>query len=143
RCRQPSITATHLDIVLGTFLGNLGVRETLHEWGSQQVTKARTNAQEGDDQRTRSLQHAYDEATRALRNLTTLRIRDVIGDDEFRSQREALLQEQFRLQGALAKRGNQWFEPAVILLSFSNRAANWYEQGDAAIKRRIIYAIGS
>lgn len=143
RCRQRSITASHLDTVLRNFLGNLGVRETLHEWGIQQVTKARIREREGNDQRTRSLQHGYDETTRALSNLTTLRIREVIGDDEFKSHREALLQEQLRLREGLTKHDNQWFEPAEILLSFSNRAAKWYEQGNAQIKKRIICAVGS
>lgn len=143
RCGQPSISALDLDLAIRHFLASIGVCETLHEWGIQQVTKARIGEREGNDQRTKALQDASNETTRALSNLTTLRIREVISDDEFRSQREALLQEQLRLREGLAKRDNQWFEPAEILLSFSNRVAKWYEQGDAPIKKRIICAVGS
>jgi len=143
RCGQRSITAAQLNAAFRAFLGNLAVPQRLHEWGIQQVADARAREQELRSVRSESLQHAYDEATRALHNLTTLRIRDVIGDDEFTSQREALRCEQLRLQEALAKSDHQWFEPAEVLFSFSSRAAKWYDEGDDAYKRRIIRAVGS
>jgi hypothetical protein len=145
RCRQRSVTAMELDTALRDFLGNIGIPELLHDWGVRQVAKARARAQEHVTQRTASLQRTHQETIRALSNLTTLRIREVISDEDFTSQREFLQREQLRLRDDLeiAKRGNQWFEPAAILLSFSSRAADWYEEGNDQIKRRIIMAIGS
>jgi len=143
RCGQRSITAAQLDRSFRDFLSELVVPEPLPEWALRQVAKAGVLDQEIKSERRRSLQHSYDETVRALSNLTTLRIRDVIGDDEFNSQREALRREQFRLQEDLASSENQWFEPAEVLLLFSTRATKWYSEGNDATKKKVIHAIGS
>ena len=145
RCRQRSVTALELNTALRSFLGNIGIPETLHDWGVRQVAKARARAQDHLTERTTSLERAHQEALRALSNLTTLRIREVISDEEFISQRELLRREELRLRDdlELAKSGNRSFEPAAILLSFSKRAADWFEEGNDQIKRRIIKATGS
>ncbi len=145
RCMQRSITATQLDAALHEFLGALGVPDTLHKWGVRKVENARTDKQQHASQRIASLQRAYDETVKALSNLTTLRIRETINDEEFGLQRDTLQREQLRLREelAFAKCGNQWFEPGELLLSFSDRAVKWYEQGNDQTKRRIILAVGS
>jgi hypothetical protein len=145
RCGQPSISSMHLDAAMRAFLGELGVPKSLHDWGVQQVTKARAGVQEEHAQHKKSLQRVQEETRKALSNLTTLRIREMISDEDFSSQRESLLRDQLRLRNdlALADQGNQWFEPAHILLSFSRRAMDWFEYGGDTIKRRIIMATGS
>ncbi len=145
RCKQRSITATHLDTAFHEFLGALGVPETLHKWGVAKVENSRIDKQQHVSHQIASLQRAYDETAKALNNLTTLRIREAIDDEEFNLQRETLRRDQLRLREelTLAKGGNQWFEPGELLLSFSDRAVKWYEQGNDQTKRRIVLAIGS
>ena len=145
RCNQRSITATQLDAVFHEFINALGVPESLHQWGIRKVENARADKQRHATHQIFSLQRAYDEAGKALGNLTTLRIRETIDDEEFILQRETLRREQLRLREGLehAKQGNQWFEPGELLLSFSARALKWYEQGNDQIKRRIVLAASS
>lgn len=145
RCRQRSVTAKELHTALQNFLGTMGIPESLHHWGVRQVAKARARAQEHLSQGTIALQRTLQETTKALTNLTTLRIREVISEEDFISQRASLQRDELRLREDLerAARGNQWFEPAALLLSFSNRAVNWYEEGDDQIRRRIVKATGS
>ena len=145
QCRQRSVTASQLDAALQAFLENLGAPEKLHWWAIEKVVRSRGHQEEQAVQRTTSLQHAYDETSRSFDNLTTLRIRELISDQEFISQRKVLQQEQIRLRQELsiAKRENQWFEPAEALISFSNRAVQWYEEGNEQTKRRIIQTVGS
>ncbi len=143
RCRQRSLSAAQLDQAFREFLATLRIPDPLHIWGIEQVAKARRAEQEVSAQQKASHQHAADEAGRALVNLTTLRIRDLIGDEEFTAQRAALQQEQARLQEALSNSDGKWFEPAKALISFSSRAAKWYTEGDDALKRRIISTVGS
>ena len=145
RCRQRSVTSSQLDAVLREFLENLRVPEKLHRWAVEKVTKSRGDQREQAVQRTTSLQHACDATSRSLDNLTTLRVRELISEQEFVSQRKVLQQEQIRLRQELsiAKAGEQWFEPAETLISFSNRAVQWYEEGGDQTKRRIIQAVSS
>ena len=94
---------------------------------------------------THALQQAYDQSTRSLANLVTLRIRDIIDDAEFTKQRSELQNEQSKLQERLlsVQNGQQWFEPARLLFSFSNRAVLWYREGEDQRKRKIVRAVGS
>ncbi len=145
RCRQRSITASQLDAILRAFLENIGVPGALHQWAVEKVVKSRGDQQEQSVRQAISLQRACDAISRSLDNLTTLRVRELISDQEFISQRKVLQQEQLRLgqELSVAKASKQWFEPAETLLSFSSRAVKWYDEGNDQIKRRIIQAVGS
>lgn len=144
-CQQRSISAARLGTVLRTFLGSLRVRKPLHDWAVRQVSNGRNTTSQREVLRRKSLEQSEFQTTKALDNLTRLRIRDMISDDDFVAQRKILLEDQLRLRSELAQADQraQWFEPAEVLLSFSKRAIDWYDQGNDGIKRRIIMATGS
>src|SRR5258708_14181753 len=93
---------------------------------------------------TQAVQSALESCARNLDNLTKLRYRDLIGDEEFISQREDLTQEQRKLRQRLQQLNTeQWIEPSRKLFLFSNRAAYWLTHGTAGERRLILSSIGS
>ena len=77
-------------------------------------------------------------------NLTKLRYRDLISDEEFVRQRSELAQEQLKLNQRLQQLGTeQWIEPSRNLFLFSNRAIFWLTHGASSEKRLILSTVGS
>ena len=92
-----------------------------------------------------SLEKAVDATSKELENLTRLRLRDLITDNEFVSQRQRLELERLKLQQNLEKlkQTSSWLEPARLFISLSNRAISWFTAGDVETKRLVLEITGS
>lgn len=101
--------------------------------------------QQATNERKRTLQETLERTKTSLENLTSLRIRDLIGDDEFLRERRKLETDQLRLRQQLEESGqtDSTFEPLEALISFRNRAIEWFRDGDDGTKRLIFGIVGS
>jgi hypothetical protein len=80
-----------------------------------------------------------------ISNLTDLRVRGLIDDDEFSEKRRTLQGDLYRLQEKLrdAHIGSVAFEPEKMLAMFRYRAISWFDSGDCEAKRMILQILGS
>lgn len=91
-----------------------------------------------------SVEKALQACQRNLDNLTRLRYRDLITDEEFIRQRSELDREREKLKQRLEQlRSEKWIEPSRRLFQFSNRAKFWLLHGTIAEKRLIVSTVGS
>ncbi len=81
----------------------------------------------------------------ALKNLTAMRVRDMIDDREFLGERATLEAAQIGYAQELEESANQitWFEPFKEISSFRNRALECFRTGDDEMKRLILETVGS
>ena len=93
-----------------------------------------------------------EEMTRILRsqlerqqaNLTSLRVRDLISDQEYLSDRRRISKECEATQQALAMlRSGNIFEPEQTAAEGCNRANLWFQEGNQQQKRQIVAALSS
>lgn len=145
RCRQPSVQANDLQAQILEFLESLRISERQHQWMLAQVRNTKSSRLADEELRLRSLEKAHAVATKGLDTLTDLRLRDMIGDDEFTRKRAELQQEQLRLRRQLDQGAADFgsFEPLTDFISFSSRAADWFRKGTPEIKRLILKTTGS
>jgi DNA invertase Pin-like site-specific DNA recombinase len=145
RCKQPSISAEDLEKQILLFLGELEVSGKLHSWTMAHLEKERAKKRTLCKATHDSLSQALKSITSQMGNLTSLRLREMITDGEFQSTRTKLLQEQERLSQAQtgSKRADAWFEPAELLILFSNALVSRFIGGDNATKRLILEIVGS
>lgn len=145
RCRQPSIQLTDLELQILLFLESIRLPEQQQKWLLTQIRNTKSSCIAHHELRLRSLEKAHAGITKSLDTLTDLRLRDMIGDDDFTRKRAELQQEQLRLRRRLdqgvADIGA--FEPFTEFISFSNRAADWFRSGTPEIKRLILKTTGS
>jgi len=81
---------------------------------------------------------------RNLDNLTKLRYRELISDEEFIRERDELHLEELALKERIGQLNSEsWFEPTRNLFLFSNRATFWLTHGSIAEKRLIVSTVGS
>ncbi len=144
-CRQPSIELTELERQIVGFLEDLTIAEKVHS-----VVVARLNDLRGHQDmeataRKRSLETALHGKAAELSELTGLRLRNLITDDEFLHKRQELQQEQLRQTQQLSRICTEAtrFEPFEDVILFSNKAAFWFTHGDDQSKKLVLETVGS
>ncbi len=145
RCRQPYISVLNLERQIGTFLGEISVPEKIHHWALGRLQGVADEQKTMRDSQHASLERAQASIGKELDNLTKLRIRDLLTDEEYLAQRKELEHNAIRTAQNLKNlhQTDSWFEPAKQFISFNYRAASWFREGDLQTKRLILTIVGS
>ena len=145
RCTQRCLRAEQMDEQICQFLGTLALPAKLEHWANNQIHLSQAKQTELKAQQQESIKRAIADNNRSLANLTSMRIRDLISDNEFIKERQALDQEQIQLEQRLrALEANQdTFEPERTVISFCSRAVDLFRSADCDGKRLIFQMIGS
>jgi hypothetical protein len=91
-------------------------------------------------------QKAYNQCINELDNLTKMRLRDLLTDEEFSEQKAKLLKERAHLKEKFEDTEHQvdsWLALSEKAFTFANRAKYWFENGTLEDKKMILEAIGS
>lgn len=145
RCSQPYVSLPDLERQIMQFLGEIAIPKAFHRWALARLDELSEEHAKGRTIQQHSLKKAHESAGRQLENLTKLRLRDLVTDDEYLKERQSLERERMRLSQRLDdfNSNNAWFEPASVLISFINRAVSWFKAGDLPTKRLILSIVGS
>jgi len=146
RCLERSIELEDLEEQLLACLKRIRISDRVHRRAMEEIEKKRHLRTEGDEAQIRELEKAVVDAERALSALTDLRVRELIDDAEFLARREKFRTEIARIQEKITvRRANTdyWFEPARLLLSFSNLAVSWFAEAGVEDRRLILGSLGS
>jgi hypothetical protein len=146
RCGQPAVSGTQLERQFASFLSSIAIDPRVAEWLLEALDADRSGAEAHELARQASVDLALSEAKTQLSELTSLRLRRLLSDDEFVLERRRLEQEAIRLEesrGGTGKFTESRFELSRDVISFSRQAVEWFERGDAAVKRLIVQTAGS
>jgi site-specific DNA recombinase len=145
RCMEPSVEIKKLEEQVEQFLRSLVIDKNVEKWILEQIEIFAREFQEEEQARRWSLEKALVNVESQLTELTGLRLRNLLTDAEFVTQRETLRREQMQVREKIANFTNTLsrFAPAKELISFSNQAADWFVRGDDQSKRLILETVGS
>jgi len=144
RCHQPSLQEAKLEGRLIRFLEEIAPPDSLHEWALKHLDLLSKDLETAAAAEKRSLEQALQATRKQLDNLTTLRIRELLTDEEFLRQRGTLEQEELKLvQQQQTGTEADWFEPLDLLVSFNKSAVSRFETRDPRKQRTIIAITGS
>ncbi len=145
RCQQRYIALPQLERQILDFLREISIPDALHRWALAWLDRLRASNAKDSAVHRATLEQRQQAVQHELNNLTKLRLRDLLTDEEFLKQRQELQREDQRLTTNLSLAGNatSWFEPARMFLLISNRASKWFAEGDDARRRLILQSIGS
>ena len=141
-CRQRYIELRVLEGQILAFLESVTIAPRFHDWALAHVAKTTEEKVATLHIERHSVEVRIAANARELDNLTRLRVRDLISDDEFVTQRKALEGEGARLRERIDEDPAAWFEPCRDFVSFSTRAVDWFRAGDLAMKRLILEIVG-
>ena len=145
-CRKISVNEQKVDELVLEQLGRLFLLPEFDAWAQQELEAWRSETEKAQDDVARGGSESIDALDRQLESLLTLKIKELISDDEFASRRIALLNEKVRLQGALeeAQQGQETARSAIEnALDFIANAQTRFSRGDANLKRAIVSALAS
>jgi len=146
RCSEPYIAAKNLEVQISSYLRSIALPDGLHRWALENLERDVLDVDNRESAQKRLVELAVADLDRRSSELIDMRARTLIDDDEFTTKRERIQRELFGARQTLTKlkdNGAQWFEPAKAILSFSNRAVSWFEEGSDLEKRLIVHAVGS
>lgn len=144
RCKEPSVELRCLEEQIHSFLRSLMLEPTIQDWILKGLSLDRQRVKMEADAQKRSLEKALNDVDGELRELTGLRVRNLLTDAEFLARRTELREEQFRLQGRVtSEAASNPFEPFAEMISFSNRATQWFSHGDDQSKRVLLEIVSS
>jgi len=145
RCSQPSISAEALEGQIARFLREITLPNRFEQWALTRLERGASQRGLLQLEKQESLLRARAALENELNNLTALRIRDLLTDEEFVKQRQRLEREQMGIAQKLAPaaNGRSRFELSTLLISFNKDAAPRFETGDVRAKRLILVTTGS
>jgi site-specific DNA recombinase len=144
-CSQPYVSLRELEGQILEFLEEVSLPEKFYQWAlvrCEQTSKEQMDQVEAQKQ---SLLQAQTASARELDNLTRLRIRDLLTDEEYLKQRNEIERQQLGIAqrlGILNQDQNR-FEPAQLLISLNHRLISCFKSGDVHKRRFILNTAGS
>jgi site-specific DNA recombinase len=143
-CREKCLEEGQLEGQILVFLKSIHLDRNEVERALAAVDGERKKEHNSDGGLKKSIERALESCARHTDNLTKLRYRDLIGEDEFVRQRAGLNREEITLRERLQELGTEnWIEPSRQLFLFSNRAVFWLTHGTITEKRLILSTVGS
>ncbi len=145
-CRQKFLEVEDLENQALSFLEKLQIPQTCVKWTFKYIEKGREDHEKLQADMKISLEKSLSDCNRKLDNLLDLRLKELLTDDEFLSEKTKLAEKKTSFQdqlAALAENPNKWLEPFQKFFSFLNLAKNSFENGDDTLKRQILSTVGS
>ena len=140
KCAEPSVEGRALEGQVKRFLKSVAVDRDIEDWILKEMTIDTERLQFEEKGRRHSLERALKDVSAQLGELTGLRLRSLLTDDEFVFQRQELQHEKMRLQEKIdqIREGRDPIEPFREVISFSSRAVLWFSRGNDQSKRLIM-----
>ncbi len=145
RCREPAIEGKKLEAQISEFLLSITIEPRVADWLMEAINGLGDQLKAEMVARKMQVQRALSRVQGQLRELTGLRLRNLLTDEEFTAQRETLRQEERKLaeQVAEADGREDCIKPLHDLISFCSQAADWFHAASDEGKRSIFKIVAS
>jgi site-specific DNA recombinase len=145
QCRQAYLRLEEVEEQISEFLSEITPPKELHDWAVARLSKGMQSDAKDQEAQLNSLEQAKAANARELTNLTKLRIRDLLSDDEYVQQRSDLERTQVSLAQRIEEMQKrvQRFEPAKEIISFNESVATYFSTANTQTKRLILTIVGS
>lgn len=143
-CREGSIEERQLEIEIMETVKKIYLPDRLTARLLELVNREGRRSQRVEEQIKQTILKAIAENERNTANLTRLRYRELIPDEEFVRERSLLAEENLRLHEKLKElETKKSLEPQERLFLFRNRMVFWLTHGTRDQKREILSSVGS
>ena len=145
-CSQRPIAGKELESEVSRTLAGISLPERFTSWAVEWLRE--TNKDESTDRTTayKALQEAYNSVQWKLDRLTDMMLENLLTNDEYKHQKDRLLEEQRRLKeklGDTEQRAENWLERVERAFDFAKYAQTRFENGTPEERRSVAIALGS
>lgn len=144
--QRGSVTESKIEDTIKTTLDSITILPEFRDWALEVL-------RDNNDQEIKERTHVHKSQAKALLstqkqldNLTKMRLRDLLTDEEYIEQREELTGEVRKLKESLRDtedRAEKWLELTEQAFDFATNARRNFENGDEKTRREIFYSLGN
>ncbi len=144
-CRQPYVVLADLERDIEAFLNSLSIGDECLKALRQSFAEYSRRTKPDMDAERRSVNAGIDACSTELEELTRLRIRHLVSDENFLKHHSELERNRLALLQRREKLSQEaeGLEPDDLLGEFLNRATDYFRSGDVSLKRLILETTGS
>ena len=145
-CKEKYINAEELEIQIAEYLSKIHVPEKFLQLGLEYLAQESVADKEKNNVARASLNQSLESCKAKLANLNQMRIKALLDDAEYMSEKKSLIEERIRLEKAIndePDRKRKAQDLAAELLYFGHRALESFQKGSPEEKRIIFSNIGS
>ena len=145
KCNEKPLTLDDFEGQIDDILSRLVIPDKFVDWALKYLQDYNDNEIDSRTSIFESLQKSYNQKQKELDNLTKMRYRDLINDEEYLSQKNGLTGEINNLKLKLNRtedRAQEWLELTEKTFVFARYASYWFKNGSKQQKREIAQAIG-
>jgi len=146
RCSQPAVRCEALEAAIMNVLQDLRLTPSMERWFENQLEVGKHESDVASKLAAQTATRALAAVENESKALLDLRLRGIIGDDEFASKRKVLQAEILERRRTVDRAGREdsvWFELARAVVLFRKYAVRWFQEGNAAEKRLVLQTLGS
>ena len=145
-CLKTAVREEAIDELVNEHLSRLFLLPEFNEWAKQELETWHGTTRIATENIVQGVSETLDTLDRQLESLLTLKIKELISDDEFAARRTALLNERTRLENALSEKEEQQEAARLAVenaLDFMANAQTRFADGDANVRRAVTSALSS
>jgi DNA invertase Pin-like site-specific DNA recombinase len=144
-CSQKYINVNDLERQILEYLKKIQVNDRLLYLAIDYLKKEKEEQETNYLNIHTALKKAQSDCEKKLGNLNQMRLRELIGDDEYLKEKKALLSEKMKLENSLrnGNTGQDVFALTVGAFSFANHVVEHFQNGTMEEKRQVLQKIGS
>ena len=146
KCNQPCINLDNMEHQIDDILETITILPKFKDWALEILNKNNDCEVETRAKIYESQQKALAQTQRELDNLTKMRYREIIDDEEFIPQRDELRLKIKNLRkevDGLEKRADEWLEISQEVFRFASHARINFNTGNLQKKREMVRTIGT
>jgi site-specific DNA recombinase len=145
RCTQRYVSLAELEEQIEALLERISITDEVHEWILKRLKRQADHERTLELAQLASAKQTVTALLREMDNLTKMRIRDLVTDEEYLKERRELDLQILKTQQSIARfqQGDSRLEPLSVFVSFSNRVRSWFREGNSETKRLIFGIVSS
>ena len=146
KCSQPCIRQEELERQIKEKLSKITIDEDFKNLALKYLRGVHGDEVKDRGSIQESLHKTYEDTQKQIDNLTKLRLKEMVTDEEYTTQKSELLKERAKLKekiGDFEHRADRWLELTEKAFNFACYAKYWFENGSLEDKKIILQTVGS
>ena len=146
KCSQPYLEIGKLEKQIDDYLKKIQIDEEFKSWAISYLRSRNDKEIYDRTAKYKNLQEIYNQSQKELDNLTQMRYRELITDEEYSRERTRLKVDMMKIKeniGDTEHRAESWLALSEKVFDYACHAREWFKKGDLKTKKALLEVLGS
>jgi hypothetical protein len=146
KCSQPYLEIRKLEKQIDDYLKKIQIDEEFKSWAISYLRSRNDKEIYDRTAKYKNLQGIYNQSQKEIDNLTQMRYRELITDEEYTRERTRLKVDMMKIKeniGDTEHRAESWLALSEKVFDYACHAREWFKKGDLKTKKELLEVLGS